>query len=1008
MGLDAAAGKIANLLDSGAALRVVEIKARNQEIEYNFRKQNNLLGMIKGEAETRLQKLKLEARGLRDHAQARQESLQRKLGDVEKQIAAGKGDRGELAARKAALESELRLARAETQSLQRFESAEFGRAQRLIEKVYELNEELPAAGAGKARSALEARLEAARRELGTLREELSPGQKTSLDAFTKSVERLYKLGREMGAVDEEILAAVRAGRPAESLQQKLASLEGEAYGVQAELARARELARPKASAADLDAARAKFEDGSKHILELLRKGDPESQGMALRLLEQRKVLLDAFAGSESPIYKIYREMKADAYPVANSPIWDLQATAAKDFRRFLAGSAGELAQGARAVESPFKKREAKASADWRKRAGALLREQLRRWDELSVREPADHAALLKNFGDALDLAGLHAAQRENFLKELGAKKAGLEPLLVERLQSAFEKAAWSEDVLRGKMKLRMGALQMTTDKAVDLYARRIDGGGWLPSLERAPALRFEPGLAMRITQQVMSHPVEYIAKPVARLFGADVSIRPMDIPINRVGLVRGYAWRMMKEILSDPLMPPGQRDSLFVKAFSSWLSPRWSWDPKGSGSSWVRQEFLSLVEGYHDDYSTVRMDNLTGKTNVIHNGQWFETMDNPTRRFWELEYGTDITLPYTHKALSTIKDVTANKKVRMFAFSATAGEQYIKTLDGMPVRGGGAQKPPNVRVEGREGPSGQFRSAAEAMGRVLRGSQGRVVARPAEILDAKGELAPGPEVLAYLEKQGLAGRDGEGNLLGRGDRVLELESLPPVVRDYFAKLRAGQPGSTGLMVMVLPDTRMLKTMIRYLDRTGLASEKKGEIAKVFSDTEYLRGARPKANVAEQMNLDGMKTGKVKVLLLDARVGGRGLDLEYKGDRGNAAPEAFKGYTNYEMLIFDPDAMSAVHLLQAEGRIDLGRVLAGAQRDFRLVLNVKSMQKDSVFQDMFRNNPVFNELRRDPGVREFARQRAAEESARLNRSVYVDVDWTLIDAYVKQRLEPERF
>jgi hypothetical protein len=448
-------------------------------------------------------------------------------------------------------------------------------------------------------------------------------------------------------------------------------------------------------------------------------------------------------------------------------------------------------------------------------------------------------------------------------------------------------------------------------------------------------------------------------------------------------LTRKYAKQMMKAVLADRLMPAGQRDRLFAKALLSYLRPKGA---AGRGSSYVREEFMNLVRGYHADYAAVRMDNLTGKINVIHNGQWFESMDEPSRRFWELEYGADLTLPYTHQALSTIKDVTSDKKARMFALSATAGEKYIKHLgeSGISIGGRGARTPANQSVDLRGTEGGKFLGVREAVSRAEDISRGRVAVRPAEILGPETD-AP-PEVRAFLK----AGKDA---------LVLRLDALPEgPVHDYFAMLRGRQPHGTALVVISLPDTRALKTMRRYLIKSGLAA--KEEIAQVFSDTEHLRRNRPQADVAGQMNLSGMKSGRVKFLLLDTRVGGRGLDLDYRGDRGDPRPEAFKGYTNYEMLVMDPNRMSAVHLLQAEGRIDAGRVLPGAQRDFRLLLDIKSLQKDAVFEDMWRNNRLFVNLRNDPAVLQFAR----EQAQRLKHPV--DVDWALIDFYIKRKGGPD--
>ncbi|MDE2510488.1 MAG: hypothetical protein KGL74_05145, partial [Elusimicrobia bacterium] len=169
--------------------------------------------------------------------------------------------------------------------------------------------------------------------------------------------------------------------------------------------------------------------------------------------------------------------------------------------------------------------------------------------------------------------------------------------------------------------------------------------------------------------------------------------------------------------------------------------------------------------------------------------------------------------------------------------------------------------------------------------------------------------------------------------------------------------------------------------------------KPDEIAMVFSDTEYLRNNVPEAEVAKQMNLDALNTGKARVLILDTRVGGRGLDLNFKGERGNLDPKAFRGYTSFDMLLVDPQKMSSVHMLQAEGRIDVGRVLPGARREFSLVMDVKSVEGEPVFRKMIAEDPFFAELRGDPKFVEFARGRGVKTP-----------DWEAFHDYVRARGE----
>ncbi len=963
--VQAAADKISELLNNGVAVDPVARQVVNREVSDNLARQKNLLSLVGGDASARLESLRVEAVGLRESAEARIQGVERKLAGLEERLKKTPND-PDLAAQKKALGSEMGLARQDLALAQRFAGDQLGRAQRLIEKVFEIQEQFPAEKAGRG----QAKIDAALHRRDSVRQGLSAEQNASLDAYRQDVAKLYDVGRRMAKADGDILKAAKAGRPIESFQRELAKLQAEADGVQVRLAQAREAARPQITVADLQAVNSRFSDNSKTILELLDRGDAESQAAALRLLQGRKALLESYAGTESSLYGIYKKMKADAYSVAHSPIWErdeaeVARKAVEKSQALMTGGAEELSSGLKSVEGLAQSGEPEIALKLRRRAEGILHDQAQKWQDLSGRGPGDRQATLKNLGEAVDAASLHATERERFLKALRAQKPGLEISFVERLESVFQAADAREAALKTGVELQLRNMEMTQDKAVKLYDQRIKG------------------------------------------------------------LTRGYAQQMMKEILADPLMPAGQRDQLFAKALTSylfpsrqygvewsilgsrwpptqWIRPRFSIKPE---SSWVREEFTNLVRGYFDDYATVRMDNLTHKTNVIHNGQWFETMDNPTRRFWELEYGTDITLPYTQKNLSTIKDVTSNKKARMFALSATAGEKYVKHLveSNVSVGGQGAQKPDNVSVDVRAGEAGKFTGVAEAMGRALQRSNELVAVRPSEVLSS--EAAP-PEVRAYLEGQGYAKKDA---------LVLDLGSLRdnPVVYDYFVKLRqrqgvrlegarwpgaAGRPQtSTSLVVISLPDTRALKTMREYLINSGLAT--KEEIAQVFSDTEYLRLNRPQADVAKQMNLLNMKPGKVKVLLLDTRVGGRGLDLDYKGDKGDPRLDAFKGYTNYEMLVMDPNQMSAVHLLQAEGRIDVGRVLLGAQRNFRLMMDVKTLQKDAVFEDMYRNNDVFVNLRNDPAVHQFAH----DESNRLKRPV--DLDWSLIDSYIKQKTEP---
>ncbi len=867
-------------------------------------------------------------------------------------------------------------------------------------------------------------------------------------------------------------------------------------------------------------------------------------------------------------------------------------------------------------------------------------------------EAKRHGAV-EHMKSVLDGAGKNQGERQEFLKRFRLQADISDRAAIDRVEAVFEHVERGEDALRRRpgsndskigVELALTDVQMTSDKLVALNERRLDGEAWLPHLAASydgmPFWRrgvgdIECGLGLRLLGQVFRHPVEYAAKPAARLMGLDVSIRPLAISEDRLGLVRLYSWEMLRAVLADPLMPAGQRDMLTVMTTLSLLFPRTSFQAQGSGSSWVRQEFLNLVQGYFDEYAGVRMDNISGKTNVIHNGQWFETMDNPTRRFWELHWKTDITLPYSHKNLSTMRDLY-EKGVRMFGVSGTNPEKLAEEFRGHnivtnePEAAGAGQdhtlmatftggsgslaylnepKPltevtleasealehpdlapgsvlgerlrPKLErfFEGKEGPQtirfdevqdADLRSHFRKIGRVQQEAatpkqrslgqilteQFRLVARqslegvalrPEEVLaDIPPELrrtaerffrgwgleaqsvrpdmmtgAEGRDYLAkrfvrinpaeavegaspnmkvFLQAMGLDGQtEATVDLNGvepgslreelrrfsrpgmfdvAPDALLKDPDLPTEVRQFFTgrgkdpqvihyqdvqdpglraylqrlgKLQSGllrispaevegsasprlkvflqahglsgkreavvdisqvAPGplreellalgeptkSTGLLTVGLPDTRMLRSIRQFFIRSGLVSEK--ETAMVFSDAEWLRLNRVQADVKKQMNLSGLDNNEVRILFLDTRVGGRGLDMNFKGQRSLKSLDAFKGHSYHRMVIVYPEDASTVHEKQLRGRLaKVTRTLDGATPEFLRVIDISKVQKDPVFEAMFRENKNIADLREanEHGLRDFASKAARRLGHR------VDVDLALIDEYIKSEM-----
>jgi len=966
------------------------------------------------------------------------------------------------------------------------------------------------------------------------------------EARSASLAKQYEIGRRSSALVDQAIAAKGEGRPTADLELARQALESEYSSAQAESMRLRRVLSAGSADGDLGAmvksietlpgesrererladrargeARRQFADAGEEILRIVRQGGQGWEDRAVRLLEQRRALIKSFAGEENPMYTGFRHMN-------------------QDMERFASG---------------------------------LLRSQ----------EPE---------------------------------------------------------------KYRAG--QRLLDKMVD--------GQKLTFLENA------------------------------QMLWSALRGRPIDLPISKLGLTRARAAEMLKALYREPSAPGLQADGMFWKLTGSLLFPRgfggrsgaWLTPEElksleasgtrfeGEGSSWVRTEMMRQLKGFFEDPAGIRNDNRTERINVVHNGQWFESMDNETRRYWELAYGTDLTMPYTHQAMSTIKDLTTDQETNFIAFSGTAGETLTKhytdnniltlgegsrgqdetvaltprptdsfgrvdasfadlnssrgeavipELRDAPLelkaalvdRADGAlptsvtlklddfrdvEREPSLdwlRRNAQRRPDGSFsldnvKGAPESVRRAaLEALNGSQPAAPRELKATLVEKADGSlprpvtlrldsftnaareKALAWLEQNGRPQGDGlvslesvkgapedvrlaaldamtgqlsvriqdvadfaakslkdgspragqyelglaqlrdmraatgdaDGVLIRlKSDGAVPADAMPPDVKPaidrylaerklsggsavirisevkgdtdaqtaaaqrwlrdvrktveisveppaqgqlkpeaYEAEMRARralepqlaqarqrgdkslklrvselpfdgkisaadaeaarawlreQPDAqeSGLMVLSVSDTRALKMVRQYLMRVkGLQAD---EIAMVFSDTEYLRNNVPEAQVQKQMNLEGLNTGRVRVLILDTRVGGRGLDLNFKGERNNASPTAFRGYTDFDMLIVDPHKMSKVHLLQAEGRIDLGRVLPNASRDFSLVMDIASVEKYSVFQDMIATNPFFGRLRADPRFTAFMKARGGQP------------DWAAYDAYVRLR------
>lgn len=848
------------------------------DMQSAFRRQRNLLELAG--SEEGVMRLVMEARKMRMAGEQKVSRLRENLLDTLTPEARARAEAlgaeveasrflpsdfrsGPAAERGTALRAEIEIVKVETRIASKFEAVDVGaRVLSLSESQVALEAQV-ARGEGGPKAAT--KLADVKNQIAELEGAMTPQARAGHAEHREAVRQVYEAGVRLAEADAAVRAAAREGKPAEALRSRLNALEAEratararviektaelgsgaadgAFGpglqrlrilsgriteakVQAEAARSegRSAAAQQREVRALEAersallkrvrsqAREEFAKSGEEILAIAKASGQEN--LLLRMLQARRRLLESFAGDESPIYSVYREMKNDMEPIATN----------------------------------------------------------------------------------------------------------------KQLLSENEAVA---------------------NKAADVLLRKVDGGNLFSNL---------PGI-IKMTYQVFAG-------------------KPVTVPINQVGLTRLNTAKLLKALFSDPIMPPGQRESLFWTMAPSLLFPKGI----GGRSSWVRAELLKLAQAFHENPAGIRFDGLTKKVNVVHNGQWFESMDNESRRFWELEYGADLTLPYTHRSISTIRDLTTDKRAHFISFSGTAGEKFRQHLrdNKVTLAGEGSKAPEGVKMDLRPGQTQKIDAIREALENSSALSRDHVVIKADDVMPPKVKA----EVDAYMAAHPV--------LKGKDVGVVEISKLPSAeTRAWLANLRATQPSNTSLVVLSVSDTRVLKLVRNYLIRSGKVKE--SEIAMVFSDAEFLRLNRPDAKVHEQMNLAGLEEGRVRVLILDTRVGGRGLDLNYKGDKRGVVENPFRGYSNYNMLVIDPHEMSAVHLLQAQGRIDVGRVLAGARRDFSMVMDVKAVQGEAVFRKMATDAPFFVEMRRDPALEAYARSRGA-----------TTIDWALIHDYMVLR------
>ncbi|MDX6770292.1 MAG: hypothetical protein SF051_12225, partial [Elusimicrobiota bacterium] len=446
--------------------------------------------------------------------------------------------------------------------------------------------------------------------------------------------------------------------------------------------------------------------------------------------------------------------------------------------------------------------------------------------------------------------------------------------------------------------------------------------------------------------------------------------RPLTVNVRRVGQSRIDSARLLKATLQDPLMAANLRAELFLTILPGLFFPRF-W---GGRYSWAYKRFFVMLNGPHHKTNRYRHNGVTNKIEVIHNGNWFENMDDAGRMYEELKHKTDVTLPYREGKLSTVVDIVRGNFI---GTSATAGKVWYKFLRERidAIAGKPSGDPPGLSLRNVRGFNAQAKAIEEAIVAGRQQSRDRLVITKLD--DMPREVRA--DVEAHLVRNGLQGKEAPV--------VTISEFQSATTRAWLTAQRAKQPEATNLVTISVPNQHTLRRIERYLINNGIVTRE--EIAKAFVGALELAG-RPQARIVEQKNFEGLTTGRVRVLLLDSTVGGRGLDLNFRGDRSGRVENPFNGITNHSLLVVSPELNSQVHNVQTFGRIDVGRVLPGAQRDFTMLLNIEAAQGEAAFRAMLQDS-FFVKLADDPVFREYARARGETQNS-----------WALFDDFIRSQ------
>lgn len=599
-----------------------------------------------------------------------------------------------------------------------------------------------------------------------------------------------------------------------------------------------------------------------------------------------------------------------------------------------------------------------AAAAVKARYGAAAAElEVRREEARRFRQALSQGAVLPR---GAEIIGRLKASQERILEEARGGRAGWEQRAGELLEARRELLrayAGSENPLYAAMRgLQESVRPLAYREGVDKDVKN-------------------PKLVAELEREIDGRPLFQVWPAVLRMFWQTTrwGSGKIDPGGADVGLVRKNAAELLGALRLDRGMPAGVKSDLFWEFAWSLLRPKGLVE-----SSWVRRELLNQFQGFFEPPMEVYHNQRNGEVFTRFNGQVIPNMDIPTRRYWELRHGADLTLPYEHLAVGGAEDLIRNRKANYFLFSATVEDTASKVLAKEGVRVSGSVVIPEEKPVYRLAASAAdnhvlVRRAIDAENPA---TGGRYVAVNRSLVASE---AGQKEVSAYLESKGLDARAA-----AFAAEIKELQASRLLSAETKRSLLS-QKNQKGLVSVACSDTEAVMEMRGKLIAGGLKPE---EIAMVFSDVQYEKANGDAKKVASEMNLEALGSGRAKVLLIDSSYVLRGLDLKFKGERRDFQAESFAGYNHVTMLLFGVQKNTAMQVIQFVGRTAPRRMLPGVKRDYVISADIQTARSENALRLM----------QGDAEYRALLKASGASDWAGLNAHIQASSDKALSERY----------